>query len=86
VATAPMPGIMIPSLPLGVWISPLCCFDSVFVLVVAFFGRVGIFKLLPYSFRWECKANFVCSRIESAFATARPVNGCGYCANGNVVG
>jgi hypothetical protein len=46
-----MPGIIIPSLPLGVWISPLCCVDSVFVLVVAFFGRVGIFKLLPYSFR-----------------------------------
>ncbi len=51
VATAPMPGIMMPSLPLGAWISLLDDFDSVFVLaffVIAFFGRVGMFKLLPY--------------------------------------
>src|SRR4051794_38716009 len=85
VATAPMPGIMIPSLPLEAWMSLLDDFDSVLVvafLVLAFFGRVGMFKLLPYRFRWECKANLLCSRIESAFATARPVNGCGRQANG----
>src|SRR3984893_17934652 len=84
VATAPMPGIMIPSLPLGAWISSLRCFDSVFVFT--FFGRVGMFKLLPYRLRWECKANFLCSRIESAFATAPAVNGDGGNANGNLAG
>ena len=43
---------MIPSLPLGAWISLLDGFDSVFVvafLVLAFFGRVGMFELLPCS-------------------------------------
>src|SRR6185312_6454607 len=45
VATAPMPGIMMPSLPLGAWISLLADFDSVPLL--AFFGRVGMFRLLP---------------------------------------
>ena len=54
VATAPMPGIMMPSLPLGAWISLLDDFDS--VLLLAFFGRVGMFKLLPLGL-WECKAN-----------------------------
>ena len=54
VATAPMPGIMMPSLPLGAWISLLEDFGSVFVL--AFFGRVGMFKLLPHGL-WECEAN-----------------------------
>src|SRR6185437_1302970 len=45
VATAPMPGIMMPSLALGAWISLLEDFDS--VLLLAFFGRVGMFRLLP---------------------------------------
>src|SRR5579862_3833397 len=88
VATAPMPGIMIPNLPLGAWISSLCCFDSAFVLaffVMAILGRVGMFKLLPYRLRWECQANFLCSRIESAFATARAANGDGRDANGEFI-
>jgi hypothetical protein len=45
---------MIPSLPLGAWISLLDGFDS--VLVLAFFGRIGMFKLLPHCL-WECEAN-----------------------------
>jgi hypothetical protein len=45
---------MIPSLPLGAWISLLDGFDS--VLVLAFFGRIGMFKLLPHRL-WECEAN-----------------------------
>jgi hypothetical protein len=36
---------MMPSLPLGAWISLLADFDSVPLL--AFFGRVGMFRLLP---------------------------------------
>ena len=49
VATAPMPGIMIPSLPLAGWISLLRFLDSVawFVLDCAFFARVGMFVLIP---------------------------------------
>src|SRR5258708_4920635 len=53
VATAPIPGIIIPSFPFGGWIS-LWRFDSAAVLVeagFAFFGRVGMFRLLPYEFR-----------------------------------
>jgi len=49
-----MPGIMMPSVPLGAWISLLEDFDS--VLLLAFFGRVGMFKLLPQGL-WECEAN-----------------------------
>jgi hypothetical protein len=49
-----MPGIMIPSLPLGAWISVLDDLDS--VLVLAFFGLVGMFKLLPLGL-WKFKAN-----------------------------
>jgi len=45
---------MMPSLPLGAWISVLDDFDS--VLLLAFFGRVGMFKLLPLGL-WKFKAN-----------------------------
>src|SRR5207249_5395693 len=61
VATAPMPGIMMPSFPLAGSISPRC-FDSVsvfafiFIFIFAFFGRVAMFELLPYEFR-ELVAN-----------------------------
>jgi len=44
---------MMPSLPLGAWISLLEDFDS--VLLLAFFGRVGMFKLLLGL--WKFKAN-----------------------------
>jgi hypothetical protein len=49
---------MIPSLPLGVSISPLWRLGSVsgFVFVLAFFDRVGMFGLLPYV-HLGCKAN-----------------------------
>jgi len=59
-------------LPLGASISPLCCFS---VFGVTFFRRVGMIVLLPYRFGRECKASFLCSRIEPAFATSRAVNG-----------
>ena len=85
VATAPMPGIMMPSLPLGAWISLLDGFDSVFVLFLRSSAASACLSCFLYRLCWECKANRLCSRIESAFATARPVNGCGSNVNGSFI-
>src|ERR1700694_345419 len=77
VATAPIPGIITPSLPLGASILLLCWFDSVFACV----GLFGMFKLLPLWVPGGLSKQ-ICSRIESTFATTGTANSSAHGANG----